>query len=244
MSAITQRFPRISRHPEAMALHFSDRRPEVSLEIAANFIVDFSADDDITGLEILWDDADRAGSESALLAFGVFGSALVWLRYHYRDAAGRFGGRHASAVSWQIGQLIGNAALNLRTVNDLGTGFAIVENSGKRLLVADFKSVRTKPPWSGQRQFGAIKRGSKSIAASIDLVRRDAAAGNSDAIGIAVLIDETAQERRNPRVPPGRWTDWPGAGLYGNHIRAHIAIIPPQNCAYPWLPQHFLDFPA
>ena len=235
----------ICRTDQGMYLRFAEHPYETSWEFASGFIVDYSPDAEIIGLEILLSEQKQTDLvEAPLLAFGVFGAALFWFRYHHRDAAGKFGGRHASAVSSQIRQLIGKAALNLKTVNDLGTRLAIHDDSRKCLLVADFKRVRTKPPWPGMSQFGAIKRGSKSIAASIDLVRRDAADSNSDAIGIAVLIDETGQARRNPRVPPGRWTDWPGAGLYGNHIRAHIAIIPPQNSAYPWLPRHFLDFPA
>ena len=240
MSAITQRFPRISRHPEAMALHFSDRRPEVSLEIAANFIVDFSADDDITGLEILWDDADRAGSESALLAFGIFGAAVVWLGYHY---AAHSGPKIRWATLRKAEQLISAAGLPLRVAPSAPNGLTIADDGGKPLLCADFqhqprrflKTCSADPPAAPMEEIrSAIKRLTQSVLPA-----------NPSAIGVAVAIDESDNLRCNSPIHPGRWLAWRGAALPGGgHASAHIAIIPPQNCAYPWLPRHFLDFPA
>ena len=240
MSAITQRFPRISRHPEAMALHFSDRRPEVSLEIAANFIVDFSADDDITGLEILWDDADRAGSESALLAFGIFGAAVVWLGYHY---AAHSGPQMRWATLRKAEQIISAAGLPLRVAPSAPNGLAIADDDGKPLLCADFqhpprrflKTCSADPPAAPMEEIrSAIKRLTQSVLPA-----------NPGAIGVTVAIDEIGDLRCNSPIHPGRWLAWSGAALPGGgHASAHIAIIPPQNCAYPWLPQHFLDFPA
>ena len=240
MSAITQRFPRISRHPEAMALHFSDRRPEVSLEIAANFIVDFSADDDITGLEILWDDADRAGSESALLAFGIFGAAVVWLGYHY---AAHSGPQMRWATLHKTEQLISAAALPLRVAPSAPNGLTIADDGGKPLLCSDFqhpprrffKTRSADPPAAPMEEIrSAIKGLTQSVLPA-----------NPGAIGVTVAIDESGNLRCNSPIHPGRWLAWRGAALPGGgHASAHIAIIPPHNCAYPWLPRHFLDFPA
>ena len=66
MSSVTKTLPVIRRHPEAMYVRFADLPYEVSLEVASNFVVDFSPDNDVVGLEILWPDTDRAGSEPRL----------------------------------------------------------------------------------------------------------------------------------------------------------------------------------
>ena len=242
MSAITQRFPKISRHPEAMALHFSDRRPEVSLEIAANFIVDFSADDDITGLEILWNDADRAGSESALLAFGIFGAAVVWLGYHYSDHSGP---QMRWATLRKTEQFISAAGLRMRVAPSAPNGLTIADDGGKPLLCADFQyqprrilATHSDNPHSPAAPMGEIRSAIKRLTQSV-------LPANPGAIGVTVAIDESGNLRCNSPIHPGRWLAWSGAALPGGgHASAHIAIIPPQNCAYPWLPQHFLDFPA
>ena len=64
---------------------------------------------------------------------------------------------------------------------------------------------------------------------------------HSGAIGICVFIDLTGQSHRDPPVKPGRWIDWPEAKLPDDgHVWAHIAIIPPVDCQYPWLPKSFL----
>ena len=241
MSAIAQPFPKISRHPEAIMLRFSDRRPKVSLEIAANFIVDFSADDDITGLEILWDDADRAGSESALLAFGIFSATLVWLGYHYAEHREP---KMRNAALRKAQHLIAATGSPLRVALNGQTGLRILNADDQPLLCADFQyQPRRILITDSDDPVPAMPM--EEIRSAIKRLRQTALPANPGAIGVTVAVAEIGNLRDNSPIHPGRWITWPEAALPGGgHASAHIAIIPPQNCAYPWLPQYFRDFPA
>ena len=230
MSAITKRFPKISRHPEAMMLRFADRRPKVSLEIADNFIVDFSADNDITGLEILWDDADRAGSESALLAFGTFSAAVVWLGYHYEEHERP---KMCDAALRKAKDFIAATGSQLRVTANGPNGLTIADADGRLLLGADFQYHPRHAIIRGYRVPAAQM---KEIRSAIDRLSQNVLPANRGAIGIAVAVDEFSLLRRQQPIEPGRWNAWPKSRS------AHLAIIPPRDCYYPWLPKHFLDF--
>ncbi len=230
MSTISKRLPKISREPEAMMLYFADLPPEGSLEIADNFVVDFSPDDDITGLEILWDDAYRAGSEPELLAFGIFGSALVSLAYHYAKHAGQ---KPRDVVRNKAADYIAATDLPLHVTASEPAGLTIVDASGNPLLCAD---IRYGPRGIIQPDMAP------QLSAGIDRLSQSTP-HSPGAVGVAVFIDETGALRRQPPVAPGVWLDWPGARLLGGPSRAHVAIIPPHQRKYPWLPKDFLSLP-
>lgn len=230
MSAITKRFPKISRHPEAMMLRFADRRPEVSLEIADNFIVDFSADNDITGLEILWDDADRAGAETAAQAFGVFSSALAWLGCHYDQWSGE---KMGGAVLRKAKRFTSAVDLQLRVTANGPNGLTIADAEGRLLLGADFQ-YHPRHAIIGDYTDPAAQM--EEIRSAIDRLSQNVLPASCGAIGIAVAVDEFSSLRRQQPIKPGRWNEWPKSRA------AHLAIIPPRDCSYPWLPKHFLNF--
>ena len=231
----------ICRTDQGMYLRFAEHPYETSWEFASGFIVDYSPDAEIIGLEILLPEQKQTDLvEVPLLAFGVFGSALVWLGYHY---AAHSGPQMRWAALRKAGQLISAAGLRLRVAPSTPNGLTIADDDGKPLLCADFqhpprrflKTCSADPPAAPMEEVhSAIKHLTQSVLEA-----------NPSAIGVTVAIDEIGNLRCNSPIHPGRWLAWRGAALPGGgHASAHIAIIPPQNCAYPWLPQHFLDFPA
>jgi len=230
----------LERNDVGMYLPFAASPIPASLEFADRFIVDFGPDDDIVGLEFLYPSDWRDDWESPLLAFGVFGSTLVWLGYHY---AAHSGPKMRWATLRKAKQLISAAGLRLRAAPDPPNGLTIAGDGGKLLLCADFqhqprhflKTCSADPPAAPMEEIrSAIKRLTQSVLPA-----------NPGAIGVTVTIDESGNLRCNSPIHPGRWLAWRGAALPGGgHASAHIAIISPQNCAYPWLPPHFLDFPA
>lgn len=213
-----------------MMLRFADRRPEVSLEIADNFIVDFSADNDITGLEILWDDADRAGSESALLAFGTFSAVVVWLGYHYEEHKRP---KMCDAALWKAKDFIAATGSQLRVTANGPNGLTIADAEGRLLLGADFQ-YHPRHAIIGDYTDTAAQM--EEIGSAIDRLSQNVLPANRGAIGIAVAVDEFSLLRRQQPIKPGRWNEWPKSRS------AHLAIIPPRDCSYPWLPKHFLNF--
>ena len=233
----------INRHPEAMYLHFADLPYKVSWEFADNFVANFSPGDDIKGLEILWDDSARAGSEPAMLALGVFGSALAWLGCHYTKYRGT---RMRRAVLRKAGLFIAAADLGLRAAASGATGLTFRDAGGNALLCADLQCH----PRHALIQARAAKSAENSdrMATPMADIRSDAARlaqtvlpKHPGAIGVAVTVDELSLLRNEHPVAPGRWIDWPEALLpNGSQFRAHIAIIPPHDRAYPWLPKGFL----
>ena len=229
----------IRRHPEAMSLRFSDSPYEVSEEFADNFVVDFSSDDQVIGLEIVWSDSYRKGSEPALLAFALFGSALVWLGYHY---AGHSGPEMCWAVLRKIKQFVSATDSRLRVANNSSTGLTVTDEDGKLLLCADLqyypqrflksanapKSIRNPALPTAQME---------EIRSAINRLKQTVLPANPGAVGVAVAIDELSNLRYRQPINPGRWITWPESP---RNIWAHIAIIPPTGCVYPWLPEGFL----
>lgn len=211
-------------------LRFADRRPEASLEIADNFIVDFSADNDIAGLEILWDDADRAGSESALLAFGTFSAAAVWLGYHYEEHQRP---KMCDAALRKAEDFIAASGSQLRVAANGPNGLTIADAEGRLLLCADFQ-YHPRHAIIGDYTAPAVQM--EEIRSAIDRLSQNVLPANRGAIGIAVAVDEFSFLRCQQPIEPGLWNAWPKSRA------AHLAIIPPRNCSYSWLPKHFLDF--
>ena len=220
-------------------LRLADLLPEVSLEIADNFIVDFSADDDIAGLEILWDDADRAGSEPALLAFGIFSAAVVWLGYHYVEHAGA---KARWAVLRKTKDFIAATDLRLQVTASGPANLIIADGNGKPLLCADFRYYPRhilKPgraPKTGE-QPTPLATQLDEMRSAIDGLSRIILPYNPGAVGVAVFIDAIGNLRYHQPIDPGCWITWPEMGV---PIWAHLAIIPPNDRTYPWLPKSFL----
>ncbi len=221
----------IRRHPEAMSLRFADLPYEVSEEFADNFVADFSPDDQVIGLEIVWSDSYRKGSEPALLAFGLFGAALAGLGWRYcKTESGViatlhqqiFGMIEATGLGWHVSA---EAPVGLKEAPPR-LDLAIADGAGNLLLCAEVKQ--------GKFRQDEVQEYAKFL-------RETVIPAHPGTIGVCVLIDDTGQGHRNPPVPPGRWIDWPEAKLpNGGHVWAHIAIIPPTGCVYPWLPEGFL----
>ena len=243
MSAIVQNQPSVRRYPEAMYARFAELDYEVSLEFAANFVVDFSPDHDIPGLEILWDDADRAGSEPALLAFGVFGSALLWLGYNY---AKHGGDQMRPAVLRKAKQFIAAADLELQAAASGETGLTIADCAGQPLLCADlrYQSQHSHKAASAAKSAPGIvplDAQMAEIRSAINGLSQTVLLPHPGAVGVAVAIDEIGDLHYQKAVAPGRWVDWPEALLpNGKQLWAHIAVIPPSDRRYSWLPDGFL----
>lgn len=233
----------INRHPEAMYLHFADLDYEVSLEFADNFVVDFSPYNDITGLEILWDDADRAGSEPEMLAFGVFGSALLWLGYNYA-MHGR--PKMRQAVLRKAKQFTAAADLGLQAAASGKTGLTIADCDGKSLLCADLqyqprrllKAASAPKPAPG---IALLDTQMAEVGSAVNDLSQTVLPPHPGAVGVAVAVDELGILHRQQPATPGRWVDWPEALLpNGGQLWAHIAVIPPSDRRYFWLPDGFL----
>ena len=243
MSAIVQNQPSVRRYPEAMYARFAELPYEVSLEFADNFVVDFSPDDDIPGLEILWDDADRAGSEPALLAFGVFGSALLWLGYNYAKHGGP---KMRPAVLQKAKQFIAAADLALQAAASGKTGLTIADRAGNALLCADlqYQPRRLLKAASASKSAPGLavpKAQMAEIGSAINDLTQTVLPPHPGAVGVAVVIDEIGALHHQKAVAPGRWVDWPEALLpNGKQLWAHIAVIPPSDRSYSWLPAGFL----
>ena len=234
MSSVTKTMRGIRRHPEAMYVPFADLPYQVSLEVASNFVVDFSPDDDIIGLEILWEDTYRDGSEPALLAFGLFASAVVWRDYHHKEHNGP---NMRWAVLRKIKHFISAADLPMQAGLSGQTALTIKGEAGKALLCADLqyypkrvlKSAHTKEPKSPPKPVGKIR-------SAIDNLSEVTLPNNPDAVGVALFVDAFSAVPHGESVSPGKWITWPESAKY---VRTHIAVIPPNGCAYPWLPDGF-----
>lgn len=225
----------IRRHQEAMYVAFAGPPHEVSEEFADNFIADYSLDDNVIGLEILWPDTYRSGSEQHLLAFGIFGVALAGLSWRYDAQIAATEGDVVSALHKTIKWMIGQSGLDLlacrETPENTDTAvprpdLTITDGAGHPLLCAVVKRV----PFAR-----------KAVQHCTDVLRNDTLESFRGAIGVCVFIDETGHGHRNPPVEPGCWIDWPKATLSGgDHVWAHISVIPPVGSVYPWLPKGFL----
>ena len=242
MSSIMNTPPEIRRHPEAMYVRFADLPHEVSLEVADNFVVDFSPDNDIVGLEILWDEAERAGSEPALLAFGMFASAVVWRGYHHHKQSGP---KIASAVIRKVKDFIASAGLQLSAHFSGNTELAIQDENGKLLLCADLRYYPQNITRPGNVKESRTPRELLNaevgkIRLAIDNLAQTTLRQNPGAIGVAVFVDEIGTLRYSEPVPPGKWVTWPESA---KDVSTHITIIPSANHSYSWLPDTFLDFP-
>ncbi len=222
---------RITRDDEGINLYFADYADyETSGEFAYDFIADYDRDDNVIGLEILWDERERAGmAEEPLLAFGIFGTALAGLRWRYQADVVDTGLSVIDVLRRRVEGMINALGLNLRvSYGQPGHFFdlAVLDVGGNLLLAVDLKTGKFHQD-----------RAKQYIRTLKDAV----IPANSGAIGICVVIDLTGESQRYPPVKPGRWIDWPEAKLPDDsHIWAHIAIIPPVDCEYPWLPKSFL----
>ena len=227
----------ITRYPEAMYVPFAGPPYEVSDEFADNFVADSSPDGRVIGLEILWPDSYRAGSEPALLAFGIFGAALAGISWRYASDVLAVDNPVAAILRQRIGELIAQSRLDLSISGAIPVGasdngkmlldFAVLGSDGTSLLCAAVK----------RRPFDR-----ETVQQYANWLRKRALPAFHGAIGVCVFIDETGESRhRTLPVPPGRWIDWPKAKLPGGgHVWAHIAVIPPHDRVYPWLPDGFL----
>lgn len=227
----------ITRYPEAMYVPFAGPPYEVSDEFADNFVADSGPDGRVIGLEILWPDSYRAGSEPALLAFGIFGAALAGISWRYASDVLAVDNPVAAILRQRIGELIAQSRLDLSISGAIPVGasdngkmlldFAVLGSDGTSLLCAAVK----------RRPFDR-----ETVQHYTDWLRKRALPAFHGAIGVCVFIDETGESRhRTLPVAPGRWIDWPKAKLPGGgHVWAHIAVIPPHDRVYPWLPDGFL----
>ena len=222
---------RITRDDEGINLYFADYTDyETSGDFAYDFIVDYDRDDNAIGLEILWNERERAGmAEEPLLAFGMFGTALAGLRWRYQADVVDTGLTIIDVLHRRLEQMI--TALRLDLLVSFGIpgqppDLAILDVSGNLLLAVDLKVGKFRRD-KAQEYIGQLKETVIPV--------------QPGAMGICVFIDLTGQSHRDPPVKPGRWIDWPEAKLPDDgHIWAHIAIIPPVDCEYPWLPKSFL----
>ena len=223
---------RITRDDEGINLYFTDyaNRYEVSGEFAYDFIVDYDRDDNAIGLEILWNERERAGmAEEPLFAFGIFGTALAGLRWRYQSDVIDTGLSIVDVLRRRLEKMIADLSLDLRVSDghpDALFDLAILDAAGNLLIVVNLKLGKFHQDKS--RQY-------------IKTLRETVIPAHPGAIGICAFIDLTGQSHHNPPVEPGRWIDWPEAKLPGRgHVWTHIAVIPPADCEYPWLPKSFL----
>ena len=238
MSSVKKILPKISRHQEAMYVRFADLPYEVSLEVASNFVVDFSPDDDIVGLEILWEDTDRDGSEPALLAFGMFASAIVWRGYHHK---GYNGHKMRWAVLRKVKEFISAADLPMQAGYSGNSGLTIRDGYGKLLLHADLQfypqhMLKSKNYQYHKSSAVLLDAEIEKIRSAIGNLAETILPDNPGAVGVAVFVDEIGLLSHCEPLAPGKWVTWPEAAEY---VRTHIAVIPPQDCTYPWLTDGF-----
>jgi len=192
--------------------------------------VDYDRDDNALGLEILLNESRRAGmDEEPLLAFGIFGTALAGLRWRYQADVVDTERPIIDVLRRRLDEMIAALNLDFRVPSgQLGAPFdlAILDVSGDPLIAVDLKVGK----FHQDRAHQCIRALNETVLSA-----------HTGTIGICVFIDLTGQSYRKPAVNPGRWIDWPEAKLPGGgHVWAHIAIIPPMDCEYPWLPKTFL----
>jgi hypothetical protein len=249
MSSVKKSLPKVSRHDEAMYVRFADFPYGMSLEIADNFVVDLSPAHDIIGLEILWDETDRADSEFPMLAFGILAAAMFWSRHHYNEIFRceeviKDSQQHiAPAVRIQTQKFIDAAGLPMRVVSERRADLNILDYDGKALLCADFRY-----PWRRlARRTASGDHGwtpaivNDLIHASLYKMQTQLLPTLPGAVGLSVFIDETGELHRDVTEGLGSWIEWPEATPNnGGNVWAHIAIIPPADHEYPWLPKTFL----
>ena len=223
---------RITRDDEGINLYFTDyaNRYEVSGEFAYDFIVDYDRADNAIGLEILWNESNRAGmDEEPLLAFGIFGTALAGLSWRYEVEIADGGRAIDDALSQRLEEIIATLGLGLRVSRgqpDALFDLAILNAANNLLIAVDLKT--------GNFRQDRVQQYIRTLEETV-------IPAHPGAIGICAFIDLTGQRRHNPPVKPGCWIDWPKAKLPGGgHVWAHIAIIPPVDREYPWLPKAFL----
>ena len=222
---------RITRDDEGINLYFADYTDyETSGDFAYDFIVDYDHDDNALGLEILWNERERAGmAEEPLLAFGIFGTALAGFRWRYHADVVDTGLSITDVLRRRLEVMIATLGLDLQVAvgqPDPHFDFAIQDVAGNILIAVDLK-------------IGKFHR--DKAEQCIRALKETVIPAHPRAIGVCAIIDLTGKSHRNPPVKPGRWIDWPEAKLpHGGHVWAHIAIIPPVDCKYPWLPQSFL----
>jgi len=224
-----------------MYARFTNLPYGVSLEIADNFVLDLSPDKDIIGLEILWDEAYRSGSEAALLAFGIFSAAVVWLGYH-RANSSEVAAHHA--VLRKMERFFKATELPLQIDTWKSTGMTVTDATGQLLLCADVQDCHQpilRP--ANERRRTALSetkmRQMETICSGIDRLRQRLT-DNSCSVGIAVSFvdDGVAILSYDETASPGHWVTWPEMT---RRAWAHIAIIPPADRAYPWLPKSFIQ---
>ena len=242
MSSVTKNLPYVRRHPEAMYVRFADLPYEVSLEVADNFIVDFSPDNDIVGLEVLWDDTDRSGSEPALLAYGVFAAALVWLGLRHNKYSAAY---LRQTLLRKIERFISAVELPLQVVSSGDSGLIVSEQSGGALLCADLQHYRGSILWAAdgsQREPSALSEQlhieRERLRSSIDQLSQTIQSECPGAIGVGAFVDPYGLLRHREAISPGRWVTWPDAP---SNSWVHIAIIPPHDRVYPWLSDGFIS---
>ena len=223
---------RITRDDEGINLYFTDygNRYEVSEEIAYDFIVDYDRDDYVIGLEILWNESKRAGmAEGPVLAFGILGAALAELSWRYQADIADTGRAVEDALCQRLEKIVAALGLGFRVYRgqpDALFDLAILDAGDNLLVAVDLKMGIFRQDKAQQH---------------IKILKETVVPTHPGAIGVCVFIDLARQGRPCPPVKPGRWVDWSQGKLSGGgRVWAHIAIIPPAGCEYPWLPKGFL----
>ena len=225
---------KIKRNEYAIYLRFSDSPIADSEMFADDFVVDYGAGDHVVGLEIITSESRRAGTESALLAFGLAGTAIAGLSWRYNEVVNERS--LISALHQKLEWLIEQAELDLKVlvetpVTSYGRVFhldlVVFDAVGNPLLCVEVKYGGSNPE--------AVKQQSDSQVKSY-------LATQPNAVGIVVIIDETGSGYPDGLAEPERWIDWPNATGSSalNRVWAHISIIPPADHTYPWLPEGFL----
>lgn len=233
----------VQRNDVGMSVRFARAPIPSCLEFASSFIIDFSPDDDVIGLEFLYPDDWHIGCEPEMLAFGVFGSALLWLGYNY---AKHGGDQMRPAVLHKAKQFIAAADLELQAAASGETGLTIADCAGQPLLCADlqYQPRRVlKPAYAAKSaaNTGRTAAPMADIRSAVARLAQNVSPKHPGAIGVAVAIDEIGDLHYQKAVAPGRWVDWPEALLpNGKQLWAHIAVIPPSDRRYSWLPDGFL----
>ena len=233
----------VKRNDVGMYLRFAKSPIPSSLEFSHRFIVDFSPDDDVIGLEFLYPDDWHIGCEPEMLAFGVFGSALLWLGYNYAEHGGE---KMLRATLHKAKQFIDATDLELQAVARGKTGLTIADADGKPLLCADlqYQPRRLLKTTSAPESASGIDLLHAQMAETRSVIKHLSQSVLPDypgAVGVAVAFDQIGALYRQPAVAPGLWIDWPEARLSnGSQLWAHIAVIPPHDRVYPWLPDGFL----
>ena len=197
MSNVAQ--PQIDHDPETMYVHFADLSCQPGLEVASNFVVYFGPSGEIAGLEILWDETNRADSEPALLAFGVFASAVVWRDYHHEEHKSD---KMRGAVLRKVKELVSAANLPMQASYSGSTGLAIRNESGKLLLSRRFAVLpRARAQLRKQRRSQIACGTAEGRDCKNPLGHRES------------RRNDFAQQPRRSRRGSIRRSDWPVDGL-------------------------------